>query len=234
MNTATSNPIEDEPRIKIIALERELGAGGSEIADRLATRLGWKLLDHSLTDAIAKLAHVSQSDAQRCDEHLDPILYRLTKVFQQGGSETSVPIENLEVFDADRSDKLMRSIITEAASVGNCVLVGRGAPWFLHGRADTFRVYLFAPRSYKIQRILARLPDESAANLWLDMVSRHHAAFLKHYYGGDWQVHQVFHLMINTSVGPDLVVDTICQFKIALDTQRSECLTKNQSSTGEP
>jgi cytidylate kinase len=124
MNTAPSNPIPDEPRIKIVAIEREHGVGGSVIAEQLATRLGWKLLNQSLTEEIANLAHVERSEAQRCDEHLDSLLYRLGKVFWHGGYEISAPIQNVDAFDSDRAEELMRSVITKAASMGGCVLVG--------------------------------------------------------------------------------------------------------------
>jgi len=203
--------------IKVIALEREYGAGASVIAEQLATRLGWKLLDQSLTDEIAKLANVTRTEAQNCDEHLDPLLYRWGKVFRHGGFEIFAPIDNLCAFDSDHAVELMRSIITRAASAGNCILVGRGAPWFLHDRADTLRVFLFAPRSHKLQHMLARVHDVAEANRWLEMVGRGHAAYLKHYYGGEWPAPHLFHLMLNTAVGFDLVVDIICQFKAALD-----------------
>jgi cytidylate kinase len=216
-STQNGHRITKSPLIKIIALEREYGAGASVIAEQLATRLGWELLDQSLTDEIAQLANITRTEAQCCDEHLDPLLYQWGKAFWHGGFESPVSIKNLDAFDADRAVELMRSVITKAASAGNCVLVGRGAPWFLHDRADTLRVFLFAPRSYKLQHALARLHDEAEANRCLDMIGRDHAAFLKHYYGGKWQAPHLFHLMLNTAVGCDLVVDTICQFKAALD-----------------
>ena len=43
--------------IKIVTIEREYGSGGGEIAQLLATRLGWKLWDQQLTEEIARLAH---------------------------------------------------------------------------------------------------------------------------------------------------------------------------------
>jgi cytidylate kinase len=203
--------------IKIIALEREYSAGASMIAEQLATRLGWELLDQSLTDEIAKLAKVTRTEAQHCDEHLDPLPYRWAKTFWRGGFESSVLIKNLDAFDADRAVELTQSVITKAASTGHCVLVGRGAPWFLHDREDALRVFLFAPRSYKLQRVLTSLHDTAETNHCPDRVGRDHAAFLKHYYGGKWQAPHLFHLMLNTAVGFDLVVDTICQFKDGMD-----------------
>ena len=205
--------------IKIIALECEYGAGTTVIADQLATRLGWKLLDRSLTDEIAKLAHTERASVQHCEEHLDPLLYRLGKVFWRGSFEATLPIEGWDTFDADRAKELVQRVIAAAAATGNCVLVGRGAPWFLHDRADTLRVFLFAPRLYKFQRVLARTHNEAEANRWLDTIDCDRAAFVKHYYGGEWPARHLFHLMLNTAVGFDLVVETIFHFKADLDKQ---------------
>ena len=43
--------------IKIVTIEREYGCGGGEIAQKVASRLGWKLWDRWLTEEIARLAH---------------------------------------------------------------------------------------------------------------------------------------------------------------------------------
>jgi hypothetical protein len=43
--------------IKIVTIEREYGCGGGDIAQMLATGLGWKLWDQRLTEEIARLAH---------------------------------------------------------------------------------------------------------------------------------------------------------------------------------
>ena len=41
------------------------------------------------------------------------------------------------------------------AQEGNAVIVGRGAPFFLRERSDTFRVFTYAPHEEKIRRLLA-------------------------------------------------------------------------------
>ena len=46
--------------IRIVTMEREYGAGGSAIAQKLAERLHWKLWDTELTAEIARMA--------RCDK----------------------------------------------------------------------------------------------------------------------------------------------------------------------
>jgi hypothetical protein len=45
--------------LRIVTIEREYGAGGSVVAAKLANRLGWDLLDQSLTADIARKAEVA-------------------------------------------------------------------------------------------------------------------------------------------------------------------------------
>jgi Cytidylate kinase-like family len=99
---------------------------------------------------------------------------------------------------------------------------GASASVILHDRTDTRSVFLFAPRTYRFRRVLARLHDETEANSRLDTTDRGRAAFVKHYFGGEWPGRALFHLMLNTAVGFDLVVDTICQFKAGLDQTETE------------
>ncbi len=47
--------------IKIIAIEREYGCGGGDIARKLAEHLGWKLWDELLTCEIARMSNCKQS-----------------------------------------------------------------------------------------------------------------------------------------------------------------------------
>ena len=141
--------------IRVITIEREFGAGGTAIAEKLAERLGWKLWDQALTTEIARLAHVDQASVDRLDERCDPLFYRLMKVFIRGSYERSLPVAGLAHFDADSMVAFMHRVIDGAASEGNCVIVGRGAPYFLRGREDAFHVFVYAPWEEKIQRVKA-------------------------------------------------------------------------------
>ena len=58
--------------IQAIAIEREFGCGGSEIAGLLAQRLGWKLWDHELTQEIARLTNSSPQAVEKREWKDDP------------------------------------------------------------------------------------------------------------------------------------------------------------------
>ena len=96
---------------RIIVIEREFGAGAGAIADKVARRLGWKLLDHALTAEIAKLAKVSPETCQRREERVDSWLYRLAKVFWRGSHERSVMLPDADIMDADRLIRLTQQVV---------------------------------------------------------------------------------------------------------------------------
>jgi len=70
--------------IKIVTVEREYGSGGGEIAQSLATQLGWKLWDQLLTEEIARLANCPKAVVEVREERTDPLYYRLFKSFLRG------------------------------------------------------------------------------------------------------------------------------------------------------
>jgi cytidylate kinase len=195
--------------IRIISIEREFGAGGAAIAKALAKRLGWKLWDESLTAEIARLAKVDASAVEQIEERVDPLFYRLMKVFMRGSFERSLPVSGLEHLDADRMVTFMHRVVEQAAADGNCVIVGRGAPFFLRRRNDAFHVFVFAPWDEKIRRVRQLGKTEAQAIDLVSTIDNERATFIKRYFGKDWPSRELYHLMINSKVGDDLVVQTV-------------------------
>jgi cytidylate kinase len=195
--------------IRIISIEREFGAGGAAIAKALAKRLGWKLWDESLTAEIARLAKVDASAVEQIEERVDPLFYRLMKVFMRGSFERSLPVSGLEHLDADRMVTFMHRVVEQAAADGKCVIVGRGAPFFLRRRNDAFHVFVFAPWDEKIRRVRELGKTEAQAIDLVSTIDNERATFIKRYFGKEWPSRELYHLMINSKVGDDLVVETV-------------------------
>jgi cytidylate kinase len=208
---------------RIVTLEREYGCGCAGIAAELAGRLRWKLWDHLLTEEIAKQANVDCGTVERREEKVDGTFYRLAKTFWRGSYERSMPVAESQTFDADCMVAMMEGITARIAEEGNAVVVGRGAPYFLRERQDTFRVFLYAPREEKIRRLRAAGTGQSEAEELVDTVDRERIAFIKHYFNADWPTRALYHLMINTTIGDEKVIATI------LDTMR---LVEEKSAAG--
>jgi cytidylate kinase len=194
---------------RILVIEREYGAGGSVIAEKAAQRLGWKLLDQELTERIAHRAKINPDVCKHREDRVDPWLYRLAKVFWRGSHERSIGLADGEVVDADHLICLSEKVIEEAAEEGQCVIVGRAAPYFLRKRTDTFCAFLYASREFKYRRVLTDVKDEAEALRLVDTVDSERAEFIRHYYKAEWPSRCLYDVMINTSIGDDATVDTI-------------------------
>jgi len=104
---------------------------------------------------------------------------------------------------------MVEEIMGTIAAQGNAVIVGRGAPFFLRQRDDTFRVFTYAPRDEKIRRLLAMGKSQKDAEDLVENVDKERMAYIKHYFNADWPMRSLYHLMINTVVGDEDVIATI-------------------------
>jgi cytidylate kinase len=203
--------------VKIITLEREYGSGGTLIAKSLAEGLGWKLWDEELTAEIARVANVDALAAKRCDERVDPFLYRLFKVYARGSYERALAIGDSGVFDTDCMVEMLHRVIQGVALRGNSVIVGRGSPYILRNHPDAFHVFIYAPVEEKVRRLRSIGKSEKEAVQLVNDVDRERADFIRHYFGAEWPHRPLYNLMINSKFGDEFVIDTILRNIEALE-----------------
>ena len=198
--------------ITIVTIEREYGCGGGDIAQLVAKRLGWKLWDQSLTEEIARLARCPRAVVEDREERTDPLYYSLFKSFLRGSYEGSINAPKLHFVDSETIMTITRRVVEHAAKTGNVVIVGRGSQYFLNGRSDTLRVFLYAPRESKIHRLVARCKTEKQAEELVDTVDGERADFIKKYFKVEWPGRAIYHAMINTSCGDEATMRMILNF----------------------
>jgi len=145
------------------------------------------------------------------EERLDSMFYRLIKAFMRGSFEARIDTAELEVLDAEHLAILFEKVVNQIAERGNCVIVGRGANWFLRHRTDAFHTFLYAPHDEKMRRCMEAGQSENDADSLIESVDRERAAFVKRYYGKIWPDRSLYNLMMNTVVGDEIVVDTILE-----------------------
>ena len=201
---------------RIITVEREYGCGAGQIARQLSSKLGWKLWDRELTAEIARVANVDSSAVSMCEERVDSAFQKLVKVFWRGSYERSMHLEH-QPFGPDRMVEVGEQVMREIAEQGNCVIVGRGAPYFLRDRSDVFHVCLDAPRGEKLRRIQEQGRSLQDAEDLVDSVDRERMLFIKHYFGADWPTRSLYHMMINTALGDENVISMILHSMRTLD-----------------
>ena len=205
--------------IKLLTVEREYGCGGGDIAQLLAKQLGWKLWDQVLTEEIARLANCPKAVVEGREERTDPLYYRLFKSFLRGSYEGSINAHKLKLVDSESIMRITQRVVLHVAEKGNSVIVGRGSQLFLRSRPDTLRIFLYAPREDKIRRLLTRGKTEQEAEQLVDTVDRERAAFIEKYFHVEWPDRSVYHTMMNTAIGDNLVAQMILSFMKSFDAQ---------------
>lgn len=219
---------------KVITIEREYGAGGSLVAAELAKRKGWQLIDKQLTCDIAKLAAVEEKVVKRHEERCDPLIHRLGKVFWRGSYERALPIGDDKIFDADMMVSLAQRVIEQRGEEGNCVIVGRGAPWFLRNRKDTFRVFVYGSREEKIRRLIGLRMHEKEAEEMVDTIDRERSAFIRKYFNADWPCRRLYHAMLNSDPGLSFVTDTILATMETLEANTRQHTQRHETVSEQP
>ena len=194
---------------RIITIEREYGCGAVGITQKLADRLRWKLWDQLLAQEVARHARCKPCEVEQREERRDPLYYRLLKSFVRGSYEGALRADQVEMLDADSIFHISKRVIEQAASEGECVIVGRGSQLFLRHRSDTLRIFLYAPAIEKVQRLVSQGSRESDAQILVDTVDRERAAFIRKYFNVEWPNRELYHAMLNTASGDQAVIDAI-------------------------
>jgi cytidylate kinase len=109
--------------------------------------------------------------------------------------------------DAESLAARSRRVIEQAAGLGDCIIVGRAAQCALSGRADVLHVFVFAPAEERIRRAHERgLTGDLPA---LIAVDRDRGDFTRTLYGRDWRDPQLYHLMLNSTLGIETLADLV-------------------------
>ena len=207
---------------QILLIDREFGSGGSTIAKILSERLKWKLFDDALSEEIAQRAKLPLEDCKKREERKDPFLSSLINLIWRGSFDRNLPSPDASILDTDCLVSIVEKVIKKAAEEHPCIIVGRGAPYFLRERTDIFSVFLYASRDLKYHRVLKRVGGNEAEAIQLvDSQDEERKKFVKHYFGHDWPSRNLFHAMLNTCMGDENTADAILQLMNAAN-QREE------------
>jgi CMP/dCMP kinase len=182
----------------IVTVSNEYGSGGVEIARRIAGELGYAYVDHQLPVVVAKRLRV-RPETVEANENAQPSLGERFLA----GLERATP----ELAEASASEPLDRELlravadaVREYASLGNAVIVGRGASAILGARSGVLRVFIYAPREWRIARVAETMHAAAAtAEGELDRVDRARAAYMREWYDVEFGNPQNYDLSFDSS-----------------------------------
>ena len=181
----------------IITIAREHGSSGKQIGKLVAERLGIPFYYKEMTALAAQESGLDKefiSDINaNSPAHLHS-LYLSTDVVQQA---------------VVAQDKVIRKI----ADNGSCVIVGRAADYVLRDYEDVVRIFIYAPEDYKIKRVMEIYGDSAEdAKKNVRKSDEARASYYKNISEQTWGDRRNYELMIDSSIGIDASVDTICTY----------------------
>ena len=195
--------------IKIITIDREYGSGAADIAATLAARLGWKLWDELLTIEIARIMGCDCPAVEEREERRDALHYRLFKAFMRGSFEGTMHAHRVKFVDADCIREAAEKVVREAAKEGNCRNRRTRLGLLSSIQPGCFSRVHLCTFEEKIRRLRGLGKSEEEAHMLAETVDQDRAAYIKQYFKVEWPFREIYHLMINSSLGDAVVVETI-------------------------
>jgi len=165
-----------------VAMTREMGSLGKDVAAGLAERLGRQVVHHEIIDNLASKMRLRKSHVVRFLEGKSGIWERLTT------DKTS-----LSIYTADETFAL-------AESGRVAVIRGWGATHLLRPVPHVVSVRVCAPFEVRVKRMMDRLntDDRDFVENEIRMSEEAHAAITKRHFGLNWQDSENYDLVLNT------------------------------------
>ena len=202
----------------LVTVTRQYGAGGSLVAQLVAERLGWTVIDNEFVGEVAKRAGLPPEDVAAREERAPSLLERLAAALALAAPEMVGPAAQVEDAEADepRLIRITEHVIAEAAAQGRVVLVGRGASAYLGTAgegAEALHVYVVAPTAARVRAVMERQSQsEAEATRAIHEIDAARERYLERYYRRRRDDAANYHLVVNTAwLGYDGAADLIVE-----------------------
>jgi cytidylate kinase len=171
-----------------IAMTRQAGSRGAEIARAVGARLDWPVYDHELLRRIAEEKGVQARLLEMLDER------------HMGWLEEM--IASAAIGQPSHETTYLRSLLKLFATlgeVGHCVIVGRGAAHVLVPDT-TLRVRIIAPRADRAATVArSQHLSPAEAEKWVDRTDSERKRFVQHYFNRNTEDPLGYDLILNSS-----------------------------------
>lgn len=179
----------------IVTIARQHGSQGKKIGELVAKRLGIPYYYKELTALAAKESGLDRD--------------YIKKVNSNDGKESSHELY-LTTSPAKYAIEAQDAVLKQIAKQGSCVIVGRAADYVLRNNKQLLRVFIYAPKSYRIKNVMSMYnDDERTAEKNIDRADKNRAEYYSLISGQKWGDPENYDLCIDASLGKEKVVEII-------------------------
>jgi cytidylate kinase len=190
----------------IVTVSRQYGSGGSEVAERVANALGWKLYDNAVVEEVAARLRMTPAEVSAREERVPSLVERMASAMALGVPEVMPMVGEMATMPSEERMVMMtKRVIEDAVQAGPAVLVGRGAQCMLARRSDALHVYCYAAEDDLIRFVIENLgiPAAEAPKKVAEM-NHQREAYVRLHWKRNWRDVANYDLCVNTaSLGVD-------------------------------
>jgi len=194
-----------------INIGRQLGSGGRQIGEKLATQLGISFYDKELIQIASKESGLGKEFFEQADEKTSFSLFGgffglRASLIDEGYVNNYLCNETFF--------KIQSDVIRDLAEKESCVFVGRCADYILRENPHCVNIFITADIEDRIKRVAneQQLSEEKAGEI-IEKTDKKRAEYYNYYSNKVWGVAESYHLCINSSaLGLNETVAYIRQF----------------------
>ena len=185
----------------ILTISHQYGSGGSRIARDLGQRLQWTVWEKEIIRQIATQYKVSEEYIEAKDERVDSFIERMVGLFGMGGFESAYEVPPpLWLTDAQLV-RMTRGIIEDVAKEGRAIIIGRAGNLILADNPRALHVFILAPLSVRIERVMeTEKLTRAAAEQRIAGMDKIRTDYVRTFYHSDWRDPGQYHLVVDSGV----------------------------------
>lgn len=190
-----ANILNSKDRV-IITISRMHGSRGKYIGEQIAKRLGIPYYYKELTAIAAQESGLDKEFISKLNQKNNLLhdLYLIT-----------TPVK----YAIEAQEKVIKKI----ASKGSCVIVGRAADYVLRNHQNVIRIFIYAPKDYRIHSIMEMYGDDkNKAKKNMNQSDKNRASYYKLISTNTFGNVNNYDLCIDSSIGVEKTTEIICYF----------------------
>ena len=182
----------------VITIARSYGSGGRVLGQRLAEELGMNCYDKELLRMASDQSGINEKMFGQLDEKVKKTpLFRIAKNIYTG--DVLTPDDNAYTSD-NNVFNYQAKVIRELAEEESCIIIGRCADFILKDMEYVVRMFLYAPREYRIDQIIDLEGGyRKDVEKKVDSTDSLRAEYYKYHTGKDWYDARNYDLCLDTS-----------------------------------
>ena len=197
----------------VITVNRQFGTGGHEIGAELARRLGVKLIDKQILQAVARKFNLTESEAAQLEVRRPSWWEDFSRFYQ-----AFVDVHPYRVVEREVTSRqffyAQAAAMRQIADEESCVVVGRCGFDVFKSHPNKLRIFLHSNLDRRIDRVMERDGvDEEKARILIEDNDYTRELYTKTFTGRDWYDCRNYDIALDVSkFGVNGAVDFLMRF----------------------